>query len=450
MRRRLASAAFRRWGVAAVAWLAVVVVIGLIVLSSPAIRLGRSDALAAPDIAPSRWAIGASANQVAHRVGQRFDLLPLFYLSFTAPYPLEAAYWPQDSRQRYSRLVARGAPSRGTAQFVKVEDDVIRQTLSESPNARQVLEQLVARNLTDPLPSGWQDELPAGAPQGGWQQWAQSRAKLAESIQGSWLPRLFYAGGECRFHQALLAVLGISGVKGQPTPPEWARLWAHLGFTLLLSSLSVAVAYPAGVALGRWWFRSPSAVVGKLLRQATLLLYAAPVVWMGVLLLMVFANPYALNWFPAGDLPPSGNLLSWVRHLTLPVVLVSYTDLIFLAHFTHQSLTFAATPGRLVALKARGLPWALQVSRYFWPLGRLPLVPQFSRILPALVSGTLVVEALFNLPGMGWLLLDAAQTGDALLLWAIFGLTGLALQLAGLVMDGLYLRFDPRIRLASA
>lgn len=253
--------------------------------------------------------------------------------------------------------------------------------------------------------------------------------------------------------QLLHGNLGYSYRDGQAV----SLLLLHaLGYTLPLTTLAALLAVAAAV-----WLSLYMALHQRFRHYALQSLYvldALPLFVVGLLLLLLLANPEVLALFPAYGLSDAAELeqSSWVAstgtflyHLVLPVtclVLVSLPGLVVqldtaLAHESH--MTYAATA------RAKGLPEKAVVRWHTLRNALLPTITQLTNLLPALVAGAVVVEVIFALPGMGRLLADAAARHDYPVVIGGVLLTALVRVLAQALADWLYFLADPRIRLRT-
>lgn len=218
-------------------------------------------------------------------------------------------------------------------------------------------------------------------------------------------------------------------------------LLAGLGAVLLALRLA---AQPAGSRLARW------------VRTGLTGLYTLPLFVVALALLLLLANPDALDLFPAYGLGDDGTpvasarwLAAYLAHSALPLACLVLAALPELTLTLEAALRRELQTDYATAAYAKGLPRRQVLRRHALPNALLPLIATFSELLPALVAGAVVVEVVFALPGTGRLLAEAAAARDypvvvGGVLWA-----AAARLLALLLADVLYRRADPRLRPAS-
>jgi peptide/nickel transport system permease protein len=246
--------------------------------------------------------------------------------------------------------------------------------------------------------------------------------------------------------------LGLSYRDGQPIGPQ---LRSALVYTLPLAGLAAAAAVLAALALGLVLAGGPAgaATGGRAGLQVLLTgLQGIPVFAVALGLLFLFANPDALNLLPAysaadspDELQPGAYALQLIMPvLTLVLAVLPELTLPLAAALRHELRTHYATTAR-----AKGVPAATLLRRHALPNALLPLLTSFADLLPTLLAGTVLVETVFALPGMGRLLAEAAATHDyPVVVTGVLFTAGVRLLCLSLA-DVLYALADPRIRLAS-
>ncbi|GAA3979511.1 ABC transporter permease [Hymenobacter antarcticus] len=274
-----------------------------------------------------------------------------------------------------------------------------------------------------------------------------SRPPAAHPRQWHW------NGRRNQYHRWATALLhGNLGTSFRTGRAVTAQLGQALALTLPLTGTAAVLAVLAAIFLARrlaagpWWQRP--------VRAALAALHALPLFLVALVLLLLLANPEALDWFPAYGFDQALEADSgfWTRvttyalHLALPVTALVITALPELtlqldAALRHELRTDYATTAR-----AKGLAEKAVIRHHAFRNALLPTLTQVAELLPALVAGAVVVEVVFALPGMGSLLATAAAARDYPVLVGGVLLTGTARLLALLLADLLYFWADPRIR----
>lgn len=231
-----------------------------------------------------------------------------------------------------------------------------------------------------------------------------------------------------------------------------ARLGTALAYTLPLTATAAALAVLAALALAQRLAAGPRWQAP--VRTALAAGHALPLFVVALGLLLLFANPEALAWFPAYGLEQPGEAEAgiWSRsgayalHLILPVAALVLAALPELVLQLEAALAQELRADYATTARAKGLSERAVIRRHALRNALLPSLAQVAELIPALVAGAVVVEVVFALPGMGRLLAAAAAARDYPVLVGGVLLTGGARLLALLVADLLFLWADPRIR----
>ena len=237
--------------------------------------------------------------------------------------------------------------------------------------------------------------------------------------------------------------LGNSLASGQPVA---GLLKKRLPVTLLLAAYAFALSLAAAVAMALVAARKPNGIADRLgLMLSTVSLSVAGYV-LALVLVLVFAVHW--RWFPSiGFTPLHENVTQHLRSLTLPVLAIAFPLFGFYARFLRGDLVEQIhTQDYIVVATAKGIgPWRVLVRHAFVNslFGLLTLVGlNFGTVL----SGTVIIEQIFALPGIGQLLVQAINYRDVIVIQAIVLLCAVASILANLAVDILYTLLDPRIR----
>ena len=232
--------------------------------------------------------------------------------------------------------------------------------------------------------------------------------------------------------------------------PVLAVILERLPNTLLLMGSAIALAFGLGALLGIAAGNRPGSPTDRILSIGSLALYAVPGFWLGLVLIIVFA--VQLRWLPSGGIETIASGLSGLaraadigRHLVLPVVALG---LLYLALYLRMMRTAMAEAWRqdfARAALARGIPRRRVVWRHVARNALLPLVTMLGLQAATMLGGSVVIESVFAVPGLGRLAHEAVAQRDTPLLLGII-LVGAAMVIAiNLVVDVAYAALDPRV-----
>lgn len=239
--------------------------------------------------------------------------------------------------------------------------------------------------------------------------------------------------------------LGVSLLNDQPVA---SLIGERLPNTLTLAGAALLLACFVGIPMGIFQALRRDTWLDHLLSFLSALGLAVPVFWLGIVLILIFA--VSLRVLPSAGLVSvsDGSLGDRLAHLVLPAVALATTILPTVVRFMRSSMLEVLGTDYLRTAAAKGLPERIIISRHALRNALIPVVSALGALVPRLLGGTVVTEAVFSWPGMGRLALDAANGRDYPLV------TGLALVIAAIavatsvMVDLAYTRLDPRVRLA--
>ena len=224
--------------------------------------------------------------------------------------------------------------------------------------------------------------------------------------------------------------------------------------TALLNSLALALALAVSVPLGLRWASAGGTGEERFGSVALYLLYAFPTFAAAVLLQHLFA--VGLGVLPLqglASLPASEPLVSRAldlgRHLLLPVLCLSYGTLAYLTRFTRWNLAEAMGGPFVAAARARGLPEKALSRRHALRFALPPLLALLGALVPALLAGSVLVETIFSIPGIGRLYFAALANRDYPVVLGLAALSSLLTLVGSLAAEILCLFADPRLREAA-
>ena len=202
--------------------------------------------------------------------------------------------------------------------------------------------------------------------------------------------------------------------------------------------IAVVVSVPAGLVSG---IRNGS-LLDRVITVLTTLCISAPSFVVGFLLLYVFG--VALDWFPVYG--TGEGVLDRARHLALPALALALTPLAILARQTRASALNVYHQDFTTFARARGLPRTVVFGRYALRNSSLPVVTTSGVVLTYFLTGTVLIEQVFAIPGVGTLMVEAVTTKDVRVVQALALVIALFVLVANLLADLGHLALDPRVR----
>ena len=220
--------------------------------------------------------------------------------------------------------------------------------------------------------------------------------------------------------------------------------------TLLLMSGATALSFFLGSALGIVAGARPGSLRDRLLSTGSLALYAVPSFWLALVLAIVFAVD--LRWLPiagiesiASNRTGLARAADIARHLVLPVAALGFIYLALYLRMMRAGMAEVWRQDFILAARARGLPRRRIVLAHVARNALLPLVTMLGLQAAQMLGGSVVIESVFSVPGLGRLAQEAVAGRDTPLLLGIILVSAVTVVLINLAVDIAYALLDPRV-----
>lgn len=288
--------------------------------------------------------------------------------------------------------------------------------------------------------------------------------KLLKTIQlmGSSRVQFYYPvfrwhGTSNQFHNWLRNIIlgdfGFSVKDGRAVLP---KIGTALQFTLLLAITGLILSAFISIPLGLWAGIRRNSLFDRLFQVFGFMLYAIPVFWLASLLIIYFTSDrygYLFNIFPPPGLwyIPQGQsviitLLRNSNQLILPIICMVANDIAPLSMIVRNNVIHQQSKPYVMTAYAKGLSKAQTLYRHIFPNVLLPLITILGGRLAAGISGALIIEVIFNIPGMGRLMYDSIYTADWNVVLGILIVISTITIAVLTITDLMYAWADPRIR----
>ncbi|MGH3700452.1 MAG: ABC transporter permease [Pseudonocardiaceae bacterium] len=244
------------------------------------------------------------------------------------------------------------------------------------------------------------------------------------------------------------AITGDFGDSHSLHQPVSQVIGQRLGWSVLLVTVAFAGALLLGIVGGTTAAWRQGGWLDRAITAGSYALEAAPVFWLGLGALYVFA--VVLRWLPGGGLADPGAALGvgqLVQHLILPASVLAVSQAPWFVLFVRQTLLEVLTEDYVLGARSRGLPERTVVLGHALRTALLPFLTLLGARVPELITGALLVETVFSWPGIAKATVDAALNVDFSLLAALTLLATAAVLAGNLLADVLYALADPRVGL---
>jgi peptide/nickel transport system permease protein len=216
--------------------------------------------------------------------------------------------------------------------------------------------------------------------------------------------------------------------------------------TLSLGVGAVVIWLAIGIPFGIVSALRPRSIWDRLATLGALIGISAPVYWLGLVMLRVFAD--GLGWFPLGDYATiaDGGPLEWAHHLVLPWFTLALLYAGWYARFTRSQMLDVMRLDYVRTARAKGLTPRAVIGKHVLRNALLPLVTMLGIDFAYLMGGAVLTESVYGIPGIGGLAWRAIRQRDLPMVMGTVLFAAVFIVLANLAVDLFYMVLDPRIR----
>ena len=258
---------------------------------------------------------------------------------------------------------------------------------------------------------------------------------------------------------------GNFGISLRTRQPAWREVWWALPMTVELSLFSLVLSVLGGIPVGTLAALRQYSLFDTLSMLVVLFGVSMPIFWTGLVLMMVFGGQ--LHWFPIGGILDEGIILqritgihvldalllgdrevftSALRHLVLPAIALGSIPMATVARMTRSTMLEVLRQDYVRTARAKGLEERVVMVRHALKNTLIPVVTIIGLQLGLLLSGAVLTETVFALPGLGRLAITSLLARDYAVVQAVVLISALMIVVINLAVDVLYAYLDPRIQ----
>ncbi len=227
--------------------------------------------------------------------------------------------------------------------------------------------------------------------------------------------------------------------------PVWQAITERLPITLPLALFALVLTILIGVPAGVIAALRANSWVDQAVTGLALLGVSVPSFWLALMLIVLFG--VRLEWLPTGGFVPFGeDPAAWARSMVLPSVSLALLQIGLLARITRGTMLEVLRQDFVRTAWAKGLPGWMVIGKHALKNVMVPVVTVIGISFGLLLSGSIVIETVYGMPGLGRLMANAIFGRDYPVIQGGLLLTGVVLVLLNLVVDLLYALIDPRVR----
>ncbi len=227
--------------------------------------------------------------------------------------------------------------------------------------------------------------------------------------------------------------------------PVWQAIVERLPITLPLALFALALTLLIGIPAGIIAALRANTWVDQAVTGLAMLGVSVPSFWLALMLIVLFG--VHLEWLPTGGFVPfSEDPVAWARSMVLPSVSLALLQIGLLARITRGTMLEVLRQDYVRTARAKGLPGWMVIGKHALKNVMVPVVTVIGISFGLLLSGSIVIETVYGMPGIGRLIANAIFGRDYPVIQGGLLLTGTMLVLLNLVVDLLYAVIDPRVR----
>lgn len=236
--------------------------------------------------------------------------------------------------------------------------------------------------------------------------------------------------------------------------PVRDKILERLPITLQIEIIVILLIYLIAVPIGVYSATHQHTWSDSIITLLLFVLYSLPSFWVAMLLILFLGGGQFLDMFPITGLNSYGAAaMSWPRfladrawHLVLPVACLTYGGLAGMSRYARAGMIEVIRQDYIRTARAYGFSEKVVVFKYAMRNSLIPIITLLATLLPDLIAGSLIIESIFSIPGMGRLMFEAILSRDYPLVMGVLSISAFLTLIGLLLSDILYAVVDPRIK----
>ena len=236
--------------------------------------------------------------------------------------------------------------------------------------------------------------------------------------------------------------------------PVWNKIIERVPVTTKLNIFSILLVYVVAIPLGIYSATHANSLGDRVTTLAAFILFAVPLIWAATMAIVFICGGDFLYLFPPAGLESLDYSQQWsfwqkfkdqTWHLFLPVVLLSYDGFAGLSRYMRSSMLEVLRQDYVQVARAKGLNEGIVIFKHVLRNSLIPQVTLLASLLPALLGGSVIIETIFSIPGLGQLGYESVLARDYPTVMALFSVSAILTLVGILISDLLLAVVDPRI-----
>jgi peptide/nickel transport system permease protein len=286
-----------------------------------------------------------------------------------------------------------------------------------------------------------------------WRNWWERRQECYVTFEGG--ARQWRVLTDTRFGHwfAKLLVLdfGESYTTNRPVMEEISKRFA---VTLKMNFMSIFLTYLIAIPIGIFSSTHQYSLGDRISTVLLFVLYSLPTFWVGTMMIWLLTGPPYLDWFPSSHAVSAdyATMTSFeafwdsIWHLTLPVICLTYGGVAYISRQMRAGMLETIRQDFIRTARAKGLSEPVVIFKHALRNSMIPIITLLANLLPLMIGGSVIIEQIFSIEGLGNLSFEAVLNRDYPVIMTIFTFSGFLTLLGILLSDIMYALVDPRIK----
>ena len=234
--------------------------------------------------------------------------------------------------------------------------------------------------------------------------------------------------------------LGLSLSSGEPVMD---RIMERVPYTLQLAVWIILISVIVGIILGILSAKKRNKWQDHVINFGSVIGLSVPSFWLAIMFILLFS--VQLGWLPSSGVG-GASLMEQFTSSLMPVIILSTATLPTIVRFTRSSMLEVVSQNFIRTSRAKGLKERVVIYSHALRNALIPVISIIGVLIPRLLSGTVIVESVFGWPGIGRLIVEAAEGRDYNLVMGVTVIVTIVVIISNFIVDIIYSKVDPRVK----
>lgn len=280
--------------------------------------------------------------------------------------------------------------------------------------------------------------------------------EMEEDKIGWHYPTVSWHGLKNQYHHwSSNFIKGNFGVSLVDAQPVFIKVWGSMKWTLMLLILSLTIAGLVSFVLGIYNGINQNSRFDRWSNSLLFLFYSIPKFWLATMMIIFFTTVEYGNWtniFPSvGDWPRITGFFDLIFEsgdkLILPILVIVIPDIAYLSRLIRASIIEENNKEYIKTARSKGVPKRQITLRHLVPNSMIPTITLFAGVIPGALGSSLIIEVIFNIPGIGRLMFESIKAADWAIVFPIIMIVSILTVIVFLAADILIAWLNPKIKL---